>query len=589
MNFLKSFLASILGTVVAFIFIGILFFMAIAGIASAFGTEEALQVEVAENSILQLDLDLPVMDNVASTQEFEKALGLENDVLKFTNVIAAIEKASKDDNIKGIDLQSQFPSMGWSQAQSIRKALNDFKAEGKFVYAFGDYYSQKGYYLASVSDSIFLHPLGGMEFKGLAAEVLYYKDFQEEYGFKMEVVRHGKYKSAVEPYLEREMSEANRSQIQSLLNSVWGTVSEEIETSRSLTSENLQSIAEDLAANLPENAQKVGLIDDVIYASDYKNKLKAALGLEEDDRLRKVDLSQLAGTKSLYKKGVRERIAVIYAQGPILYGEGSENIIGQDVFLEAIEDAVKNRRVKAIVLRIDSPGGSALSSDIIWNALLKAKEKKPLVVSMGNVAASGGYYLAAAGDEIYANDLTITGSIGVFATLPNAKQFTESIGINAQHVLTHKNALGFSLFESPSTEFRASIKEGIEHVYDTFKARVAEGRNMSLEEVEEIAQGRVWTGKQALENGLVDGLGGFEQALEAAARLAELEEYNLISYPKIEPEFDDFLSVMGPFGSIEEQLMENYPKEIQAFLTTLINKTERPNIEIRLPYTVEIK
>ena len=589
MNFLKSFLASILGTVVAFIFIGIVFFMAIAGIASAFGTEEALQVEVAENSILQLDLDLPVMDNVASTQEFEKALGLENDVLKFTNVIAAIEKASKDDNIKGIDLQSQFPSMGWSQAQSIRKALNDFKAEGKFVYAFGDYYSQKGYYLASVSDSIFLHPLGGMEFKGLAAEVLYYKDFQEEYGFKMEVVRHGKYKSAVEPYLEREMSEANRSQIQSLLNSVWGTVSEEIEASRSLTSENLQSIAEDLAANLPENAQKVGLIDDVIYASDYKNKLKAALGLEEDDRLRKVDLSQLAGTKALYKKGVRERIAVIYAQGPILYGEGSENIIGQDVFLEAIEDAVKNRRVKAIVLRIDSPGGSALSSDIIWNALLKAKEKKPLVVSMGNVAASGGYYLAAAGDEIYANDLTITGSIGVFATLPNAKQFTESIGINAQHVLTHKNALGFSLFESPSTEFRASIKEGIEHVYDTFKARVAEGRNMSLEEVEEIAQGRVWTGKQALENGLVDGLGGFEQALEAAARLAELEEYNLISYPKIEPEFDDFLSVMGPFGSIEEQLMENYPKEIQAFLTTLINKTERPNIEIRLPYTVEIK
>lgn len=589
MSFLKSFLASILGTVVAFIFIFIVFFMAIAGIASAFGTEEALPTEVAENSVLTLDLDLPVMDNVAATQEFEKALGLGDDVLKFNNVIAAIEKASKDDNIKGIDLQSQFPSMGWSQAQSIRKALNKFKAEGKFIYAFGDYYTQKGYYLASVSDSIFLHPLGGMEFKGLAAEVLYYKDFQDEYGFKMEVVRHGKYKSAVEPYLEREMSEANRSQIKSLLNSVWGTVSEEIETSRSLTSERLQSIAEDLTANLPENAKKVGLIDGVIHESEYKHKLKAALGLEEDDRLRKVDLSRLAGTKALYKKGVRERIAVIYAQGPILYGEGSENIIGQDVFLDAIEDAVNNRRVKAIVLRIDSPGGSALSSDIIWNALMKAKEEKPLVVSMGNVAASGGYYLAAAGDEIYANDLTITGSIGVFATLPNAKQFTESIGINAQHVLTHKNALGFSLFESPSAEFRASIKEGIEHVYDTFKARVAEGRDMSLEEVEEIAQGRVWTGKQALENGLVDGLGGFEQALEAAARLAKLEEYNLISYPMIEPEFDDLLSVMGPFGSIQEQLMENYPKEMQAFLITLTKKTERPNIEIRLPYTVEIK
>lgn len=351
----------------------------------------------------------------------------------------------------------------------------------------------------------------------------------------------------------------------------------------------LKSIAEELTANLPENAMEVGLIDGVIYESDYDAKLKTALGLEEDDKIRKADLNQLTGGNGLYKKGVRERIAVIYAQGPVLYGEGTEYIIGQEVFLDAIQDAVDNRRVKAIVLRIDSPGGSALSSDIIWNALMKAKEKKPLVVSMGNVAASGGYYLAVAGDEIYANDLTITGSIGVFATVPNAKQFTESIGINAQHVMTHKNALGFSLFEAPSGEFRASIKEGIEHVYETFKERVAEGRNMTMEEVETIAQGRVWTGKQALENGLVDGLGGLEQALEAAARLAELEEYNITSYPKIDPEFDDFLSVMGPFGSIQEQLMENYPKEIQAFLTSLTQKTERPSIEIRLPYTVEIK
>ncbi|MDB4187615.1 signal peptide peptidase SppA [Flavobacteriaceae bacterium] len=589
MNFLKSFLASILGTVVAFVFMGIVFFMAIAGIASAFGSEETIKVDIRENSILELDLDLPVLDNVAATQEFEQVLGLGNDVLKFNNVIAAIKKAAKDENIKGIDLQSQFPSMGWSQAQSIRKALNEFKAEGKFIYSYGDYYSQKGYYLASVSDSIFLNPLGGMEFKGLAAEVLYYKDFQDKYGFKMEVVRHGKYKSAVEPYLESEMSVANRTQIQSLLNSIWGTVSEEIETSRSLSAAKLKSIAEELTANLPENAMEVGLIDGVIYESDYDAKLKTALGLEEDDKIRKADLNQLTGGNGLYKKGVRERIAVIYAQGPVLYGEGTEYIIGQEVFLDAIQDAVDNRRVKAIVLRIDSPGGSALSSDIIWNALMKAKEKKPLVVSMGNVAASGGYYLAVAGDEIYANDLTITGSIGVFATVPNAKQFTESIGINAQHVMTHKNALGFSLFEAPSGEFRASIKEGIEHVYETFKERVAEGRNMTMEEVETIAQGRVWTGKQALENSLVDGLGGLEQALEAAARLAELEEYNITSYPKIDPEFDDFLSVMGPFGSIQEQLMENYPKEIQAFLTSLTQKTERPSIEIRLPYTVEIK
>ena len=563
--------------------------MSIAGIATALATEDAVPVEIKANSILELDLDIPMYDNVGATQEFEEALGLGEEALKFYDVVSAIRKAAADENIKGIDLKCQFPLMGWSQAQTIRKALNEFKAAGKFIYTYGDYFGQKGYYLASVSDSIFVHPMGGMDFKGLAAEVLYYKDFQEKYGFKMEVVRHGKYKSAVEPYLESEMSENNRTQISSLLESVWGQVSKDIQASRNLSEAALDAIANNLSASLPEKAKEVQLIDDVIYESDYENKLKAALGLAEDEKIKTTALKQLTGKNGLYKKGVRERIAVIYAQGPVLYSEGSENVIGQDVFLEAIDEAVKNRRVKAIVLRIDSPGGSALTSDIIWNALVKAKEEKPLVVSMGNVAASGGYYLAVAGDEIYATDMTITGSIGVFATVPNIKGFSEDIGINASHVKTHDNALGYSVFKAPEGHFRATIKEGIEHVYDTFKQRVASGRNMTVEEVEAIAQGRVWTGEQALQNGLVDGLGGMDQAIEAAARLAELEEYNLISYPKIEPELEDFLSVMGPFGAIDEVLMEQYPDEIRAFLTTLSTEANRPNLELRLPYSVEIK
>jgi len=589
MNFFKSFLASVLGTVVALIFVGLLLIMSVAGIATAVASEEAIAVDVSENSLLELDLDRPMFDNVGATQDFEEALGLGEDVLKFYDVVLAIRKAAKDDKIKGIDLKTMSPNMGWSQAQSIRKALEEFKAAGKFIYAFGDYFSQKGYYLASVSDSIFLHPMGGMEFKGLAAEVLYYKDFQEEYGFKMEVVRHGKYKSAVEPYLEDKMSEANRTQITSLLNSVWESASTAIAAGRGLTMAGLDEIAHGLKASLPQQAQENGLIDALIYENDYEHRLKGALNLEEDDRLKTVDLKQLLAGNSLVKKGVRERIAVIYAQGPVLYGEGSENIIGQKVFLEAIEEAVKNRRVKAIVLRIDSPGGSALSSDIIWDALMKAKKEKPLVVSMGNVAASGGYYLAVAGDEIYANDMTITGSIGVFATVPNIKGFTENIGINVQHVETHKNALGYSVFKAPSGDFRASIKDGIEQVYDTFKQRVAAGRDLSLEEVEAIAQGRVWTGRQALENGLVDGLGGMDQALEAAARLAQIEEYNLSSYPKIEPEFEDFLSAMGPFSKIEEKLLAHYPKEINLFLTTLSRQEQRAKVQLRLPYSVEIK
>ena len=589
MNFFKSFLASILGTIVAFIFIGLFITMSIAGIATAISSEDTVVKEIKENSVLELDLNLQMYDNIGETQELEVALGLGEEALKFYDVVAAIRKATTNDNIKGINLNAQFPLMGWSQAQSIRKALQEFKAAGKFIYSYGDYYGQKGYYLASVSDSIFVHPMGGMEFKGLAAEVLYYKDFQDKYGFKMEVVRHGKYKSAVEPYLENEMSESNRQQISALLGSLWSQISEDIQSSRNLSEEALNKIANELGASLPEQAKKVQLVDGVIYESDYQNKLKAALGLATDDKIKTTTLKQLTGNNGLYKKGVRERIAVIYAQGPVLYGEGSENIIGQEVFLDAIEDAVENRRVKAIVLRIDSPGGSALSSDIIWQALMKAKEKKPLVVSMGNVAASGGYYLAVAGDEIYATDMTITGSIGVFATVPNAKGFFDSVGINASKVETHDNALGYSLIQAPEGEFRGVIKEGIEHVYDTFKQRVASGRGMTLEAVEEVAQGRVWTGEQALENGLLDGLGGMDEALAAAARLAELDDYNLISYPKIEPEFDDLLSAMGPFGAIDDILLKQYPEEIRAFLTTLSTEAKRPNIEVRLPYSVEIK
>lgn len=589
MNFFKSFLASVLGTVVAFIFIGILLVMSIAGIATVVSSEESLPVEIKDNSLLELDLDRPVFDNVGATQDFEEALGLGDDVLKFYDVVLAIKKAAKDDKIKGIDLKTMYPNMGWSQAQSIRRALEEFKAEGKFIYAYGDYFSQKGYYLASVSDSIFLHPMGGMEFKGVAAEVLYYKDFQEEYGFKMEVVRHGKYKSAVEPYLESEMSEANRTQISSLLNSVWDSATTAIAKSRKLTIAALNDIANELKASLPKQAKENGLVDGLIYEEEYESKLKDALNIEEDKRLKSVGLKQLIRGNGLSKKGVRDRIAVIYAQGPVFYGEGSENIIGQEVFLKAIDQAVKSRRVKAIVLRVDSPGGSALSSDIIWKALIEAKKEKPLVVSLGNVAASGGYYLAVAGDEIYANDMTITGSIGVFATVPNIKGFIDSVGINVQHVETHKNALGYSVFKSPEGDFRASIKEGIEHVYTTFKQRVANGRGLNLEEVEAIAQGRVWTGKQAFENGLVDGLGGMDQALAAAAKLAQIEEYNLISYPKIEPEFEDFISVMGPFNRIEEELLANYPKEISLFLTSLSGQEDRPKVELRLPYAVEIK
>jgi protease-4 len=429
-----------------------------------------------------------------------------------------------------------------------------------------------------------------LEFKGLASEVLYFKDFEDEYGFKMEVIRHGKYKSAVEPFLSNSMSADNREQIGSLISSLWNTISSEISQERNLPVEKLDTIATELKANLPEDAIKVGLIDQISYKVDYVNNLKNKLGIEVSDDLNLVGYKNLLSGNASHKKGVRDKIAIIYAQGQILFGEGNETQIGDEVFVDAIEEAAKSKRIKAIVLRVNSPGGSALISDILWRALEDAKKKKPFVVSMGNVAASGGYYIASGADKVFADPLTITGSIGVFATLPNFKGFTDQIGINAEHVMTHKNALGYSPFESLSDGFRKSTRQSIEHVYETFKKRVSEGRGLSLSAVEEIAQGRVWTGVQAKENGLIDELGGLNQAIEAAAELADIDSYNITSYPKVETDIDDIFGLINPLGSVKNKIKSSLPKELKTFLeASKSQEIKTPRIQAEIPFTLDIK
>ena len=530
------------------------------------------------------------MDNVPGSQDFQVSLGLDAESIQLIDLVTAIELAKTNDKIKGIHLRSDYLAAGWAQTKTLRDALLSFKNSGKFVSAYADFFTQKGYYLASAADSIFVNPNGGVELKGLASEVLYFKDFEDEYGFKMEVIRHGKYKSAVEPYLSNSMSEANREQIGSLIASLWETIGSEIAEARNISVAELDAIASDLKANLVGNALKVGLIDHVSYKSEYIELLKSKLGLSEKDKLKLVDYNDILAGNASHKKGVRDKIAVIYAQGPILFGEGSETQIGDQVFVEAIEEAAKSKRVKAIVLRVNSPGGSAMISDILWNALEEAKKKKPLVVSMGNVAASGGYYIACNANTIFADPMTVTGSIGVFATIPNIKGFTDDIGIKAEHVMTHKNAVGYSPFEPISPGFRKSALEGIEHVYDTFKQRVADGRNLSLEEVEALAQGRVWTGLQAKENGLVDELGGLGAAIEAAAVLAEIEEYNLTSYPKVETDFDDIFALMSPFAAIETQIKSVLPREFSTFIeASTSEKNQAPRIQVRIPFSLDIR
>ena len=588
MNFIKSFFASILGTLTALGIFFVMVLLIISGFASLMNAPSG-GGSISDNSVLKLDLNGTILDRAPTFDELQRVLGLEESTLGLPNIIAAIDKASKHDKIKGISLRADFISAGWAQTRSIRNALLRFKESGKFIYSYGDIYSQKGNYLSSVSYSIYLNPLGALEFKGLASEVLYYKNFQDEYGLKMEVIRQGKYKSAVEPYLENEMSPANRYQIKSLLKDIWETLKTEIAHARNLVPEILDIIIEDQKINIAEDALTENLIDELIYKDIFEQKIKTRMNIAFEDDLKIVSIEKLNNNVSTYNASIKDRIAVVYARGPILYGEGTENIIAQGVFVETLETLAKDDWIKAVVLRIESPGGSALTSELLWRAIENLKEKKPFIVSMGNVAASGGYYIAAGADQIFADPLTITGSIGVFATLPNANGLMKNLGINAQTVETHKNALGYSPFQPLSKAFEKQTLLGIENIYTIFKKRVIDGRGLSPEAVENIAQGRVWTGKQAVKNGLVDYLGGLDDALAAAAKAANLENYNKMEYPIFKEDLESILSGITPSLKLKSSLTEWLPKNLKHSFEIIKTENSLLSIQALVPFELSIK
>ena len=588
MNFLKSFFASILGTLTALGLFFVILLLFVSGIASIINAPSGL-TSVKQNSVLDLNLNYPIVDRAPNFDEFQRFLGLEDEVLGLPDILSAIDKAKDNSSIKGIRLRTDFISAGWAQTRSIRNALNRFKESGKFIYAYGDLYTQKGYYLASVSDSIFLNPVGILEFKGLASEVLYYKDFQEEYGVKMEVIRHGKYKSAVEPYLENEMSADNRYQIKTLLNDIWETVREEIGEARNLKSKTIDDIINNQRLVVPEDGVNETLIDALVYEDDFDERIKTALEISSSQKTNLASIRQLNNASSTYNTDIKDRIAVVFARGPIMYGEGTENMIAQGVFVETLQELADDDWIKAIVLRVESPGGNALTSDLLWRAIENLKSKKPVFVSMGNVAASGGYYIAAGADQIYADPLSITGSIGVFASLPNIHGMTKKLGINAQTVETHQNALGYSFFQPLSETFKQRTIKSIENTYNTFKQRVIDGRGLTSAEVESIAQGRVWSGKQALNVGLVDHLGGLQDAIMAAAKTANIENYNIVNYPKFEEDLESVLS--GALPSIESKLtwMQWVPKNLRQQLQHTDPKNPLLSVQMLIPFDLSIE
>ena len=587
MNFLKNFLASILGTLTAIGLFFALILMIISATASVLVSPTGVKA-VQSKSVLDLNLNVPITDRNPSFDELEIILKLNEEVLGLPEVLNAINKAAQNPNIEGIKLRSDYITAGWAQTRSIRNALQNFKKQGKFIYSYADILTQKGYYLASVADSIVLNPVGVFELKGLASEVLYYKDFQDEYGVKMEVVRLGKYKSAVEPYLDNEMSAANRFQIQSLLFDLWETLKNEIAVDRDLSPEVIDTLIKEQKTATPENALAEKLVDALGYESDLKNLIDSRLELDEEEELNLASVAMVNQSIPDYNKELKDRIAVVFAKGPILYGEGTQSIIAQGVFVETLEELAEDDWVKAVVLRIDSPGGSALTSELLWQTINKVKQQKPVLVSMGNVAASGGYYIAAGADQIFADPLSITGSIGVFASLPNASGLLKNMGIHVETVETHPDALGYSIFQPLSKAFEVQTKKSIQITYETFKRRVAQGRNLNETVVENIAQGRVWTGKQALEIGLVDSLGGLEETIAAAAKLAGLEEYNRMEYPKFEENLSTLLPGMSL--SMEGNRFWNlfFPDQLKPQWNKLKERNPVASMQLLLPYELNI-
>lgn len=588
MTFLRELLAAILGVFISFI-IMFFVFVAIGSVVSSSFMEDD-KVLVRNNSVLVLQLDDEIKDFAPKNDDpIAEILGIEERKMGLDNILNAIDNAKYDDHILGISIESLMINGGIAQIQEIREKLFEFKESGKFITAYADVYEQKNFYLSTVADSVYVNPVGMIDFRGLSGEVLFFKDFQDKYGLKMEVIRHGKYKSAVEPFLSNEMSEANREQTEAFLHSIWSEMVDDIEISTNVDSGQVNYIADELLARTPDLAMEHHMITGQMYKDEYVKVLKQLGGLEEDAPLYQVSVKNYINSgKGRIINKASDKIAVIYAQGTIMYGDGDENYIGPELIITSLKKARKSKDVKAIVLRVNSPGGSALASDIIHREIEITKKDKPVVVSMGNLATSGGYYISCGADKIVADPTTITGSIGVFGMVPNISSFTDRIGINAEQVGTNKRSVNYSVFEPMTEDFYQVTKEGIERVYTTFVSKVAAGRNMTFEEVDEIAQGRVWTGKQALEIGLVDELGGLEDAIKLAASIVEIHEFKVRSYPDYKKELKDMFA--GPFGSVKQQLLEDEIGKENLGIYKQIQEFGRwKGVQTRLPFLLEIK
>lgn len=535
---MKSFFKIVLANLTAFFILiaGLfVFFIGFIILSSISGSPD-----VKSNSVLTLDLKTKIIDSPSEDQDDIFAFNKEKETsVLLYDILQAISKAKTDDKIKGISLEMDQISAGMTQLDDIRSALQDFKKSGKFVYAYGNTVSQGAYYLGSVADQYYLNPAGLIELKGLSTEVTFFKNFAEKYGIGIQVIRHGKFKAAVEPFLRDEISPENKEQLSTLLNDIWSKTSGKISVSRKIPLQQLNTITDSLYSYLPNLSLQYKLADQLIQKSEYDNIIRKKLNIDKDKKLNKISFAKYSESLSSDDNG--GKIAVLYASGTIYNGKGYDGIYA-DTFIKEIKKLQKDDNVKAVVFRINSPGGSANASDEILFELQQLKRKKPLIVSFGDYAASGGYYIAMGADKIFSEPNTLTGSIGVFGVIPYFKELAEKNGIRSDVVSTNANSNMISAINGLSPGTLNIMTRGVESTYQRFVHFVTQNRKKSFEEIDAIGGGRVWSGVRAKQIGLVDELGSLQDAINFAASSAHLKTYNVASYPSKVSRFEQMFS-----------------------------------------------
>ncbi len=585
-TFLKMLLATILGGILL-IFIGFIILASFASLAEK-------EVKVADNSIIKVDLNKMIYDRAIDNPfaSFDPLSGQPESALGIDEVLASLKTAKTDDRIIGVYLAGGIPITGNASLKEFREAINHFKESGKFVYAYSEVITQKGLYLTSAADSVFVNPEGFIEWSGLNASVTYMKDGLEKLGLQPEVLRAtgNKFKSAVEPFLRQDMSDENRLQLKTLMSSLWSSYLADVSASTGLETEKLNQLADELTAINPREAAASGIINATVYEDEIMDILKERSDVESTNDINFISMKQYAQTTDLDGKGgySSDKIAVVFAQGDIVDGEGDDYSIGSKKIAKAIRKARNNKSVKAIVLRVNSPGGSALASEVIWREVSLAREEKPLIASMGDYAASGGYYICSYADTIIAQSNTITGSIGAFGLFFTGQELLNNkMGLNIETVKTNQYS-DLGTFDRPLTESeRAILIRQVDQIYNTFKERVAEGRNMDINQVDSIGQGRVWSGEDALKLGLVDMLGGLDMAIALAAEKAGIaEDYRVVKYPELEDPITRLLKEFG--GDFEARILKNRLGELSRYFEVFEKAQNMQGYQTRMEYDIII-